>query len=267
MPKISYPQETGAGVYEILCNVTQKVYIGSSRNIRKRLHNHINSLRKGVHHSTHLQRAWDKYGEDNFELGILEKFTSELGDAEQVEREQYWLDHKKCYEQKYGYNILRQAFSLSGFKMSDETKQLQQESALKRPRKSDDERLAIKVRLQGSKSHFAILNDSLVAKIKTRLVEGERPIVIAREFGLSISAISRIRNGKNWAHVLPHISEMETMRKGDKHHKAKLTAQQVSDIKQKLRSGVPIPVLAVEASVSVCTIHDIQKERTWKQVQ
>jgi group I intron endonuclease len=55
-----------SGVYVIRCLVTMKEYIGSSNNINHRLSAHRSHLRAGTHQNPHLQRAWDKYGEDNF---------------------------------------------------------------------------------------------------------------------------------------------------------------------------------------------------------
>ena len=49
-----------SGVYQILNVTTNKRYIGSSKNIVKRLKDHIKSLHSGKHHSILLQRAWNK---------------------------------------------------------------------------------------------------------------------------------------------------------------------------------------------------------------
>jgi len=55
-----------AGVYEIRNSVNTKRYIGSSVNITKRFIEHKIQLRKGIHHSVYLQRAWNSYGEGTF---------------------------------------------------------------------------------------------------------------------------------------------------------------------------------------------------------
>jgi len=57
-----------------------------------------------------LQRSWNKYGKDNFEFLIIEQVCEEL----LIEREQYYLDTTKCYENTNGYNICRQAYSGDG---------------------------------------------------------------------------------------------------------------------------------------------------------
>lgn len=48
-----------------------RVYIGSSIDIVTRLINHFSALRRGVHRCKHLQRVFDKYGEDSMDFGII----------------------------------------------------------------------------------------------------------------------------------------------------------------------------------------------------
>ena len=61
-----------SGVYQIRCIPTGKIYVGSAVNLSKRQRDHVNSLRQGDHENVYLQRAWDKYGEENFEFTVLE---------------------------------------------------------------------------------------------------------------------------------------------------------------------------------------------------
>lgn len=62
----------GLGVYWIRCLITQKVYIGSSIDVAKRLDQHVAELRSGKHHSIKLQNAWNKYGEDAFDMDLVD---------------------------------------------------------------------------------------------------------------------------------------------------------------------------------------------------
>ena len=60
------------GVYAITCLPTGKQYIGSAaQSFRIRWNLHRSRLRRGIHHSRYLQRAWVKYGEDAFEFRVL----------------------------------------------------------------------------------------------------------------------------------------------------------------------------------------------------
>jgi group I intron endonuclease len=58
-------------IYKIINLETNKYYLGSTKEINKRTLKHFNELRKNKHHCIHLQRAFNKYGEDNFKLEII----------------------------------------------------------------------------------------------------------------------------------------------------------------------------------------------------
>jgi group I intron endonuclease len=66
-----------SGIYQIRCNPTGKVYIGSSCRIEKRWREHELHLIAGTHVNPHLQAAWNKYGSDSFELVIIEECGKE----------------------------------------------------------------------------------------------------------------------------------------------------------------------------------------------
>jgi hypothetical protein len=62
-----------AGIYAITNTITHEQYIGSSSDISSRFKAHLSELRRGKHHATKLQAAWDAYGEGNFRLDVLER--------------------------------------------------------------------------------------------------------------------------------------------------------------------------------------------------
>lgn len=80
------------GVYAIRFILDKRTYIGSSKTVRKRIQNHMSSLRKGTHHSPHLQRAFDKYGADYFEVFALGYYEESVI----RDKEQFWLDNATC---------------------------------------------------------------------------------------------------------------------------------------------------------------------------
>lgn len=67
-----------SGIYQIFNTINGKSYIGSSVNIHERWNRHKYELNNGRHHSDYLQRAWNKYGPNNFELIILFESTGNL---------------------------------------------------------------------------------------------------------------------------------------------------------------------------------------------
>ncbi len=92
---------TNCGIYMIMNLVNGKFYIGSSKQIKRRLYLHKNSLRKNKHHSIYLQRAWNKYGEENFIFEVIKNTSLD----DRLIEEQKWLDYHKVYDEDYGYNI------------------------------------------------------------------------------------------------------------------------------------------------------------------
>ena len=81
------------GIYKITNKNNGKSYFGSSKNIETRWLTHKNQLKNGIHHNIHLQRTWDKYGEDIFVFEIVE----ECGINILLETEQKYLDSNPEY--------------------------------------------------------------------------------------------------------------------------------------------------------------------------
>lgn len=87
-------------IYKILCKKNNKVYIGQTVNLNKRMMEHFNDLRKGKHHSLKLQRAFDKYGEEFFEHSLIEIVPENIAD----DREKYWIKHYNSTDKNFGFN-------------------------------------------------------------------------------------------------------------------------------------------------------------------
>lgn len=94
-------------VYQIKNTLNGRVYIGSTRNLKKRWAEHRRDLMANKHHSQKLQNAWNKYGEDSFEFSILEVVL----DLENLlGQEQHWID-LLCAANRVNYNISLSAAS------------------------------------------------------------------------------------------------------------------------------------------------------------
>jgi group I intron endonuclease len=105
------------GIYQIVCTETNKRYIGSAKNLRQRWNDHRKLLRYDKHKNDYLQKAWNKYGENNFRFLIIE-FVSEVNAL--LQREQMWLDVSQSYDEKLGFNIATKAGSNIGRKFPKE---------------------------------------------------------------------------------------------------------------------------------------------------
>lgn len=90
-----------SGIYQIRCIPTGKIYIGSAVNLSLRWEWHKSRLRRGIHPNAHLQNAWDRYGEVNFEVSVLE-FVDR---SNLLSTEQAWIDKTRCVSREFGFNI------------------------------------------------------------------------------------------------------------------------------------------------------------------
>ena len=92
-----------SGIYKIECLVNGKVYVGQSINIKRRFKTHKSQLRNNTHINNYLQRAWNKYGEENFTFEIIEECNKNIS-----ETEIYWIDFYDSL--KNGYNLTAGGF-------------------------------------------------------------------------------------------------------------------------------------------------------------
>lgn len=105
-----------AVIYKIVNTVNNNCYIGSSTNYSRRIKRHFEQLKSNNHHSIALQRAFVKYGADNFEVKILLKFPY-FNREDVLDKEQYYIDRNNSV-----YNICKIAGSQLGSKRTDEFK-------------------------------------------------------------------------------------------------------------------------------------------------
>lgn len=106
-----------SGIYIIKNLINNFVYVGSSCNFDTRKAVHFRDLRDNKHHCQYLQNAWNKYGEMNFKIEIIEYVQNENF---LIPFEQVYLDFYK----KIGiYNTCLIAGRTSGRKPSNDTLQ------------------------------------------------------------------------------------------------------------------------------------------------
>ena len=105
-----------SSVYCIRNVMTGCVYVGSTTNFDNRISIHIDRLSKRNHPNRRLQNDWLSYGENSFEIFILEEV---LDDSVLISREQYWIDYYGGINSDTTYNM-RDAGSSGTF--CDETK-------------------------------------------------------------------------------------------------------------------------------------------------
>ena len=100
-------------IYKITNIINNKHYVGSTKALYFRIKKHINLLTNGKHTNKYLQRSWNKYGENNFKIEIVELCKEE----DLRVREQYYLDNNFGH-----YNLAKDSISTLGYKWSEESK-------------------------------------------------------------------------------------------------------------------------------------------------
>lgn len=114
----TYYTKGGIGIYKITNLVNEKVYIGQSVALHKRINMHKNELKYNKHKNYHLQRAVNKYGFDSFKFETIEHCKEE----ELYNRENYWMLFYKSHDSNYGYNIYLPSEDERKFRLTDEAK-------------------------------------------------------------------------------------------------------------------------------------------------
>lgn len=105
-------------IYKIKNTTNGKVYIGKTVNKDRRIKDHVWSLNLGRHCNSHLQNAWNKYGEESFVFEIIEKVGGLIVDH----AEKWWINYYKSNFPANGYNKTLGGDGCYGRIMTEETK-------------------------------------------------------------------------------------------------------------------------------------------------
>lgn len=155
------------GIYCIKNIITNQYYIGQSVDIRKRWNQHKSELSRNIHCNIYLQRAWNKYGEENFSFQLLKAC-----------KKRYLNRFEKLYIKKYksfsnGYNL-----TIGG----DFNPALLKDVCDK-----------ISMSMQGDKNHFFNKKHSLISEIKMSIAHNTSGYFrVSKEYGCSY------KNGFRW---------------------------------------------------------------------
>ena len=97
------------GIYSIICNKTNKVYIGSSNDVQRRCIKHFSELRLNRHRCKQLQLDYNIFGYDSFSVEIIE------------ETDEFLLEKEKQYQINKGIENLYNE-KISNYYMKEELK-------------------------------------------------------------------------------------------------------------------------------------------------
>ena len=220
-----------SGIYKITNLVNGHCYVGSAANIKQRWAQHISALRLNKHHSIYLQRAWNKYGENNFSFSIAE----ECEKNSLLQREQYHIDNS-CSE----YNILKFAGSPLGVKHSEESKKKNADAHM------GNQYAAEYMRSEEAREKYSKIHKGKIVSKETRMKQ-------------SIAKIGRILSEKVKENMRASV------KRGEENNMSKLTSLQVEEIRKRyIPRVVSQRDLAKEYGVDQQVIWSIVNYKTWR---
>lgn len=92
-----------SGIYCIRNIINNKMYIGYSKDMLKRKSSHFTELKYNYHDNDKLQKAYNKYGKENFEFNIIAYYPDEEFTLPTMEH--YWCALFNVHDDRFGYNI------------------------------------------------------------------------------------------------------------------------------------------------------------------
>jgi group I intron endonuclease len=238
------------GVYKITNSHNGKVYIGSSNNIGIRWNKHLSLLRNGKSKQKLMQKDFDRHGESLFSISILEKINVE---KERFEREDFYIEKFKSYNEEFGYNTHQKSTSPVGRKVSEETRKKIGESQIGKKLSEDHKNNiseGLKGRVQSEKTKRIIseknrrkhisLEDEV--SIRSKILSGILAKEIAKEFKLNQITIGRIRKEMEKEGLLMSKKERNTRIKND------------------LKNGISIKEISKKYNITETSVRNKKKE-------
>jgi group I intron endonuclease len=246
-----------SGIYRILNARNGKFYIGSTDNAQRRFRGHRNGLINNKHHSSKLQRAYNK--EQDKSLFVFQMMVfSEKNVLESLET-RFIEQMNPAYNMKKAANGRFIPWS-KGKKFTENHKQKL--------------RLAKKKNPTFNRAKFT--TDQVIEILNST----ETFLALAKKYLVSLDCIKRIYKNKTYTHVARHkiLSKKEfkircggwteekrtsqgDIARGEKARDAKLSQNQVLEIISSTKKNMN---LAKEYGVDPSTICNIRKGRTWK---
>jgi group I intron endonuclease len=255
-----------SGIYIIRNNINNKIYVGSSKNLKNRLNEHKRKLRKNYHRNYHLQQSFNKYGEDNFTFEIIEE--CELNQL--LQREVFWINYYQSFNRDKGYNLRDPQ---DNHFYSEET--LQKQSQIKMGEnnpmfgKTTSEETKRKISEANKGHRHTEETKKLIGELSSKRIHTQE----------TKNKISKANSGKEFSEEhkqkiseglrgkeksLEHRQHISESKRGSKSSKAKLTEEQVIEIKKLFKEGnIMIKDIADMYWVKPNTISCIKNGKNW----
>lgn len=196
------------GIYKITNLVNDKVYIGQSNCIEKRIAQHKSPYEQQRFSSKPLYQAFSKYGIDNFKFEVVE----ECQITELDEKEMYWISQCQSLTYQNGYNVRSGGEGNAG---------------------------------ENHPRHKMTEKD--VIDIRTRYNNRERCKDVEKMYmdRIGRSGFSKIWKGETWVHIMPEVytegnkqfHKHNTGQQGSQNGRSKLTEEDVISIRMRKKNG------------------------------
>jgi group I intron endonuclease len=167
-------QKEKSGVYCLVNNINDHLYIGSSINLASRMKNYLNTtfLKSRQNSNMPIVKALLKYDQSDFSLFIVEYVTPEFLTV----RETFYITEVIPY-----YNVLKQGYSSLGYKHTEETKKLLSELGKNRVHSEKTKGLIARA-LTGENNPFYNKSHSVESKVRMIEANSKYPVYLYDSF-------------------------------------------------------------------------------------
>lgn len=270
-----------SGIYQIRNIKNDKVYIGQSIDLDKRINNHKYHLKRNTHYNKALQNSFNKHGEDSFFFEVLEECnTSELDN-----KECFWISLFDSTNRECGYNFesggnankVMHKETIEKIRKTLQIKRLGKGNPMYGKKLTDERKEQIRLVNRGRSNK---LTEEDVRKIKMALYLGISQTELVSLFNVQHSTINKIANSVNWAWVLKCLnddiiamykqSEEERNQKINELFSEGVSLKEIAYIVRCDRQtvtrvvGVPIELIRKERNQSI--INDFEQGMTQKEI-
>lgn len=245
-------------IYAIKNKINHKMYIGMTNNYKKRIEYHLYELRHNKHHSKKLQRAFNKYGEDNFEFCIL----LEVNKMEGLElKEKEYIKEYDTYNN--GYNCSEGGEKSPNYKQPENTR-----IALLKRNKGNTYSLGMKMP-QSAKDKISKnnsgKNNGMFGKKHTKEELKKMSFVAKQTWENNYEKMyDKISNANKSIKRRKEVSEQMS---GENNFKSKLKEKDVIEIRKRYDNGEkPRFILKDYPQISKSGLMKICLRKTWKKL-